>query len=111
MKKPVLTLTPAACARVKQVLANAPAGVVGLRVRVTQKGCSGLMYKVDYLTTLDPKDIKIEQGTTTIYLDPAASLYLIGSTMDYVEEKLSARFVFNNPNAKDACGCGESFKV
>jgi iron-sulfur cluster assembly protein len=111
MSKPAITLTQAAIKRVQHVLRTAPEGTLSLRVSVTQKGCSGLMYKIDYIKEIDDKDIVVSQENVTIYLDPAASLYLIGSTMDYVSDELSAKFVFNNPNAKESCGCGESFTV
>ena len=104
-------LTPAAEARVAQLMARAPEGAVGVRLSTPRRGCSGLAYSVDYVTEAQPFDEKIETPGGDFYIDGASVLYLIGSTMDWKEDDFAAGFVFENPNAKGACGCGESFTV
>jgi iron-sulfur cluster assembly protein len=106
-----LILTPAAEARIAALLARAPDGVVGVKLSTPRRGCSGLAYSVDYVSDPDPIDEAIAVGDTTLWVDAGSLLYLIGSTMDWQEDDFTAGFVFNNPNAKGACGCGESFTV
>ena len=109
--KPPITLTPAAVERLKEIVSKAEGAVIALRISVNKKGCNGLGYELSYVEEADDKDIKIEQDGTVVYLDPAASLYLYGSTMDFVTEKLRSACEFINPNEKSRCGCGESFNV
>ncbi|WP_166042339.1 iron-sulfur cluster assembly accessory protein [Sphingosinicella sp. YJ22] len=104
-------LTPAAEARVAELMARAPEGAVGVKLSTPRRGCSGLAYSVDYVTAQDPLDEKIETPGGAFYIDAGSVLYLIGSTMDWVEDDFTAGFVFQNPNAKGACGCGESFTI
>jgi iron-sulfur cluster assembly protein len=107
-----ITLTPAAAERVKAILASRkdkPA--VGLKVGVSTQGCSGKSYTLDYAEEIGPHDEVIEDQGVTILLDPKATLFLIGTEIDYVTDKLSSSFVFKNPNEKGRCGCGESFTV
>ncbi|MBU3076895.1 HesB/IscA family protein [Sphingomonas quercus] len=106
-----LTLTPSAEARIAALMARAPEGAVGVKLSTPRRGCSGLAYSVDYVTAADPMDEKIATPGGDFYVDAGSILYLIGSTMDWVEDDFSAGFVFANPNAKGACGCGESFTV
>jgi iron-sulfur cluster assembly protein len=106
-----LHLTPTAEARVAALMARAPEGAIGVKLSTPRRGCSGLAYSVDYVTEAKPFDEKIETPDGTLYVDGGSILYLIGSTMDWVEDDFTAGFVFNNPNAKGACGCGESFTV
>jgi iron-sulfur cluster assembly protein len=106
-----LILTPNAEARIAELMAKAPAGTVGVKLSTPRRGCSGLAYSVDYVSEEKPFDEKIETPGGTFYVDGASILYLIGSTMDWVEDDFTAGFVFQNPNAKGACGCGESFTV
>ena len=106
-----VTLTPAAEARVAELMANAPAGAIGVKLSTPRRGCSGLAYSVDYVTEAVPFDEKIETPGGAFFIDAASVLYLIGSTMDWVEDDFAAGFTFANPNAKGACGCGESFTV
>ncbi len=104
-------LTPSAEARVMELMANAPADAIGVKLSTPRRGCSGLAYSVDYISEADPFDEKIETPGGAFYIDGGSVLYLVGSTMDWVEDDFTAGFVFNNPNAKGACGCGESFTV
>ncbi len=104
-------LTPAAEQRVADLMAKAPAGAIGVKLSTPRRGCSGLAYSVDYVTADAPFDEKIVTPGGTFYIDEASVLYLVGSTMDWVEDDFAAGFTFANPNAKGACGCGESFTV
>ena len=104
-------LTPSAEARIADLMAQAPEGTIGVKLSTPRRGCSGLAYSVDYVTEEAKFDEKIETPGGTFYIDGASVLYLVGSVMDWVEDDFSAGFVFENPNAKGACGCGESFMV
>jgi iron-sulfur cluster assembly protein len=106
-----VTLTAAAEARVADLMAKAPAGAIGVKLSTPRRGCSGLAYSVDYVTEEVKFDEKIETPGGVFYIDGGSVLYLVGSTMDWVEDDFAAGFVFENPNAKGACGCGESFTV
>ena len=106
-----IVLTPAAEQRIADLMAKAPDGVIGVKLSTPRRGCSGLAYSVDYVTSEDRFDEKIITPGGTFYVDGGSLLYLVGSTMDWVEDDFAAGFVFANPNAKGACGCGESFTV
>ena len=106
-----IRLTAAAEARIAELMSRAPDGAIGVKLSTPRRGCSGLAYSVDYVTDEVPFDEKIETPGGNFYVDGASVLYLIGSTMDWVEDDFAAGFVFENPNAKGACGCGESFTV
>lgn len=106
-----MTLTDAAVERIKSLLDAAEKPVVGLRVGVKAQGCSGMSYFVEYAEKELPFEEVVEDKGVRILIDPAATMFLIGSEMDYREDKLQSGFVFDNPNAKGHCGCGESFHV
>ena len=106
-----ITLTPAAEARIADLMARAPDGATGVKLSTPRRGCSGLAYSVDYVTAADPTDERIETPGGTFFVDGASILYLIGSTMDWAEDDFAAGFTFDNPNATGSCGCGESFTV
>ena len=106
-----ITLTPAAEARIADLMARAPADAIGVKLSTPRRGCSGLAYSVDYVTASDPFDEAISTPGGTLYVDGGSLLYLIGSTIDWAEDDFAAGFTFANPNAKGACGCGESFTV
>ena len=106
-----VTLTAAAHARIAELMAKAPDGTVGVKLSTPRRGCSGLAYSVDYVAEAQPFDERIETPAGPFFIDGASVLYLVGSTMDWVEDDFAAGFVFENPNAKGACGCGESFTV
>ena len=106
-----LILTPTAEARIAELMAKAPEGAIGVKLSTPRRGCSGLAYSVDYVTEAKPFDEKIETPGGVLYVDGGSILYLIGSTMNWVEDDFAAGFVFQNPNAKGECGCGESFTV
>jgi iron-sulfur cluster assembly protein len=100
-----VALTPAAEARIAELMARAPADAIGVKLSTPRRGCSGLAYSVDYVTEAVPFDEKIETPGGLFFIDAASVLYLIGSTMDWSEDDFAAGF------AKGACGCGESFTV
>lgn len=106
-----VTLTPAAEERVAELMRNAPAGTVGVKLSTPRRGCSGLAYSVDYVSEANAFDERIETPGGTFFIDGGSVLYLVGSTMDWQEDEFTAGFVFNNPNATGSCGCGESFTV
>ncbi|HMC91442.1 MAG TPA: iron-sulfur cluster assembly accessory protein [Allosphingosinicella sp.] len=106
-----LTLTPAAEARIAALMAKAPEGTVGVKLSTPRRGCSGLAYSVEFVAEAQPFDERIDTPAGPFFVDAASVLYLIGSVMDWREDDFTAGFVFDNPNAKGACGCGESFTV
>ncbi len=106
-----LNLTPSAEARIASLISRAPEDAVGVKLSTPRRGCSGLAYSVDFVTEAKPFDERIETPGGTLFVDGGSILYLVGSTMDWVEDDFTAGFVFANPNAKGACGCGESFTV
>ena len=109
--KPIVTLTDKAVAHVKKLIERADNDIIGLRVGIKTAGCSGLQYVVEFASEKKPFEDVITQDGATILIDPSAVMFLIGSEMDWVEEKFSSQFVFNNPNETARCGCGESFTV
>jgi len=107
----VIKLTDAAAERIKYVIENAAEPVVGVRVGVKNGGCAGMSYTMEYAEKIDPLDEIVEDKGVRILIDPKAVLFLLGTEMDYKVDKLSAQFVFNNPNQTAACGCGESVQL
>ncbi len=107
----VMRLTESAAARVKELMANSERPVAALRVGVRNGGCAGMAYTMDYAEAPSPGDEVIEDKGVTVLIDPKAVLFLLGTEMDYKIDKLSAQFVFNNPNQTSACGCGESVQL
>ena len=107
----VMSVTPAAAERVKALIDGRGKPTAGIRIGVRTKGCSGMSYTLEFADAQQPMDEIVETGGVKLLIDPKASLFLIGTEMDYVEEKLKSGFVFTNPNEKGRCGCGESFHV
>ena len=107
----VVTLTDRAAGRVKEIMARAEKPYVGLRVGVKNGGCAGQEYVLEYAEAAAPLDEVVEDKGVTILIEPKAVLFLIGTQIDYETSRLAARFVFNNPNQTDACGCGESVTI
>ncbi|KAF2368348.1 FeS cluster insertion protein [Trinorchestia longiramus] len=105
-----LVLTQSAVQRVRHLLQDKP-NAIGLRVGVRQRGCNGLSYTLDYATEKKKFDEEVEQDGVRVIIDSKAQLTLLGTEMDYVEDMLASEFVFNNPNIKGTCGCGESFSM
>ena len=110
-KPQVMRLTEAAASRIKSVMEQAGKPVAGVRVGVKNGGCAGMEYTMEYADAVSPTDEIVEDKGVKILIDPKAVLFLLGTEMDYKTEKLSAQFVFNNPNQTSACGCGESVQL
>ena len=108
----LISVTDNAINQIKTILSNAPNGTDALVVGVDKSGCSGYSYKLDFgnSTNLNNYETIIKDGIK-ILIDPKATMFLLGAVMDYRSDKLSSRFVFDNPNEKGTCGCGESFTV
>jgi len=107
----VMSLTDAAAGRVRELMTGAERPIAGLRVGVKNGGCAGMSYTMEFAETVAPHDEVIEDKGVTVLIDPKAILFLLGTEMDFQTAKLSAGFVFNNPNQTSACGCGESVEL
>jgi len=105
-----ITMTPAAADHVRKFLSNRGKGL-GLRLGVRTSGCSGMAYVLEFADELDSDDQVFEDHGVKVIVDPKSLLYLDGTELDYTKEGLNEGFKFNNPNVKDACGCGESFNI
>jgi iron-sulfur cluster assembly protein len=109
--KQVMTLTDAAAGRLKELMAKRDDSAIGLRIGVRTGGCSGMAYSMEFAAEKGEMDEVVEDKGVTVLIDPKATLFLIGTEMDFVQQSLQSGFVFNNPNEKGRCGCGESFYV
>ncbi len=107
----VISLTESAAARVRDLIANNEKHLVGVRVGVKNAGCAGMAYTLDPVETPDTADDVVTAHGATVYVDPKAVLFLLGSTMDFETTKLRSGFVFHNPNEVSSCGCGESVEL
>jgi iron-sulfur cluster assembly protein len=107
----VVRLTEAAAERIKAVMAKADRPIAAVRVGVKNGGCAGMSYTMEYAEKIEPLDEIVEDKGVRILIDPKAVLFLLGTEMDYKVDRLSAQFVFNNPNQTAACGCGESVQL
>jgi iron-sulfur cluster assembly protein len=106
-----MRLTEAAAERVRSLMARAEKPIAGLRIGVKNAGCAGMSYTVEFADEKRPADEVVEDKGVTIFVDPKAVLFLLGTEMDFKSDKLAAQFVFNNPNQTGACGCGESVQI
>ena len=106
-----MTLTDAAAERIRALLARRGKPAVGIRVGVRSRGCSGLTYTLEYADEKGRFDEMVQDKGVTVLIDPKATMFIIGTEMDYVEDRLQSGFTFRNPNEKGRCGCGESFHV
>jgi len=111
VRRQAMTLTDAAAARVQALLDKRGKPSVGIRIGVRTKGCSGLSYTLEYADERGKFDEIVEDKGVTVLIDPKATMFILGTEMDYVEDKMETGFRFNNPNEKGRCGCGESFHV
>jgi iron-sulfur cluster assembly protein len=111
MVQALVSLTPAAARRVRDLMASKGADALGIRLGVKATGCSGFSYRLDFARDLAPGDTVVESGGVKLVVDPEAAGYVAGTEVDFVEDRLGAQFVFRNPNETARCGCGESFKV
>ncbi len=106
----MITITEKASNKVQQTIAKRGKGQ-GIRIAVKTTGCSGLAYVLEYVDNPNPEDIKIDCAGCNLFVDPKSCAYLQGMTVDYVRNGLNEGFEFSNPNERDRCGCGESFRV
>ena len=106
-----IQISDSAAARVKAMLAETDSEVIGVKLGVRARGCSGLTYDMSFAKEIGPHDEVVDDKGVKVIIDPAAVMFLLGSVMDYKEDAFESGFVFNNPNAKGTCGCGESFHV
>ena len=108
----LLSITTDASNQIKKILSNAPDGFDSVVIGVDKSGCSGYSYKLDFGNSSDLKNYEsIDHDGAKVLIDPKATMFLLGSIMDYRTDKLASRFVFDNPNEKSTCGCGESFSI
>jgi iron-sulfur cluster assembly protein len=107
----VIRLTEAAATRIKEILARADRPIAGVRVGVKNGGCAGMSYTMEYADAVDPRDEVVEDKGVRLLIDQKAVLFLLGTEMDFKASKLSAGFVFSNPNQTGSCGCGESVAI
>jgi iron-sulfur cluster assembly protein len=110
-RRQALRVTDAAARRIHELLAKRGKPSVGVRVGVRARGCSGLSYTLEYADEKGKFDEVVEDKGVTVLIDPKAVMFILGTEMDYVEERLQSGFAFRNPNEKGRCGCGESFHV
>ena len=110
--KDIISISDEAATQIKKILSASKKDVNGIVVGVDKTGCSGYAYKIDYANKDNTINHElVESKGVKVFIEPTATMFLIGSEMDYMNDKLSSRFVFNNPNEKSSCGCGESFNI
>lgn len=107
----IMTMTQAAAARVKAVLASSDGPAAGIRVGIKKGGCAGMEYTIDLVREPDARDDKIERDGARVYIAPEAVLFLLGTEMGFETTTLRSGFTFHNPNQTSACGCGESVEL
>ncbi len=108
----ILTVTDQASNQLKKIIDSAPSNTIGVIVGIDKTGCNGYSYKLEFAKKNEVTNLEyVECNNVKVFIDPKATMYLLGSEMDYSKDKLSSRFVFNNPNEKSTCGCGESFSI
>ena len=108
----ILTVTKQASVQLNKIIEKAPKGTIGVVIGIDKSGCNGYSYKLDFAKKADVEKLEfIQKDNVKVYIDPKATMFLLGSEMDYSSDKLSSRFVFKNPNEKSTCGCGESFSI
>tara|TARA_B100000123_G_C25646896_1_gene391393 strand:- start:290 stop:625 length:336 start_codon:yes stop_codon:yes gene_type:complete len=111
MTEQIITLSNSAANRIKKIMSSADKEAIGVRVGVKSGGCAGMSYIMEYAKSINPNEEVIEDKGVKVLIDPKAIIYLIGTEMDYKQDKFSSQFVFKNPNETERCGCGESFKA
>jgi iron-sulfur cluster assembly protein len=108
MPLPIMSLTDAAAERVREIMSDSQTPVIGVRVGVKNAGCAGMAYTLDYVSAPVTGDDHVVDKGVDVYVEPKATLFLLGTVMDFEEDILKSGFTFKNPNQTDACGCGES---
>jgi iron-sulfur cluster assembly protein len=106
-----VTVTPSAASRLQQIFASSAPGSVGIKLGVRTRGCNGLSYQMSYADKVEKTDECVDVSGVKLYIESKALLYLIGTTVDYIDNEIVSEFTFSNPNSKGSCGCGESFTV
>ena len=109
--KEIITLTSAAKNRIKEIITKAEKNYIGIRIGIDNTGCSGHSYKINYAENKIDGDEEIYVGKIKVFIDASATMYILGSKIDYIDNGMESGFVFKNPNEKGRCGCGESFNV
>ena len=108
----ILNVTNQAFSQLKKIIESAPADTIGVIVGIDKTGCSGYSYKLEFAKKNEVENLEcVQKNNVKVFIDPKATMFLLGSEMDYTTDKLSSRFVFKNPNEKSTCGCGESFSI
>ena len=108
----ILKITKQASVQLKKIIETAPKDTIGVIVGIDKSGCNGYSYSLDFANKTDVENIDyVEKNEVKVFIDPKATMFLLGAEMDYSIDKLSSRFTFKNPNEKNTCGCGESFSV
>jgi iron-sulfur cluster assembly protein len=107
----VVSLTDRAAERVREIVANADGPAEGIRIGIRKGGCAGMEYTVDLVRQPEPADDVVDAGGAKVFVNPQATLFLLGTEMDFEATKLRTGFVFRNPNQTSACGCGESVEI
>ncbi len=106
-----MQLTDAAAERITEIIEDSDKPVIGVRVGVKNAGCAGMAYTLDYVTEAIAGDDHIREKGVDVWVEPKATLFLLGTVMDFEESRMSSGFTFNNPNEESACGCGESVQL
>ncbi|WDR05678.1 iron-sulfur cluster assembly accessory protein [Devosia rhodophyticola] len=107
----IMTLSDAAAERIREIIEDSDKPVIGVRVGVRNAGCAGMAYTLDYVTEALAGDDHVEDQGLDVYVEPKATMFLLGTVMDFEESKMSSGFTFKNPNQTGACGCGESVQL
>ena len=110
-KTPAISITDNAAQHIQALLAKRAKPSVGIKVGVRSRGCSGLSYTIEYADEIGKYDEVVEDKGVRVLIDPKAVMFLLGTEMDFQDEKFKSGFTFTNPNEKGRCGCGESFNV
>ena len=111
MANPIITISDNALARINALLASRGKPSAGVKIGIRTRGCSGLSYTIEYADEIGKYDEVVEEKGVRVLIDPKAVMFLLGTEMDFKQEKLQSGFTFTNPNEKGRCGCGESFNV
>lgn len=109
--KQLMTITKIAANKILLLISERKHKTLGIRISIKSRGCSGLAYSMEYVDKKKPLDEEVNDNGITLFVDPKAIMFVLGTQMDYKEESLSSGFFFKNPNEKGRCGCGESFHV
>ena len=107
----IINISKSASERIREIISKANEDAIGLRIAVKSGGCAGYSYDMDYVSEINPTDELVEHEGVKVFVDQAAIMFLLGSTMDFKKDKFKSGFTFINPNETERCGCGESFSV